>query len=67
MPGREGRGEEKWDLEGCRDEARQWEPVSRHREGGVEERRGGGARKEQDTLWGSRRLLLVSISGINAV
>lgn len=29
--------------------------------------RGGGARKEQDTLWGSRRLLLVSISGINAV
>lgn len=41
MPGREGRGEEKWDLEGCRDEAREWEPVSRHREGGVEERRGG--------------------------
>lgn len=30
-------------------------------------REGGGARKEQDTLWGSRRLLLVSISGINAV
>ena len=42
MPGREGRGEEKWDLEGCRDEAREWEPVSGHREGGVEERSGGG-------------------------
>lgn len=25
-------------------------------------REGGGARKEQDTLWGSRRLLLVSIA-----